>query len=238
MPNPITRWRYRMHDRATERWSKPIETPARRAWAWASMLLPDHGVIRLFHRNRHRITARMFRSAQPAPADLAWAKRAGIRTVINLRGGTIYGSTALEREACARLGLAYEVFVVYSRAAPTKEQIRGLAALYTRVETPVLIHCKSGSDRAGLAATLWMILVEGRSVAEAAKQLSLRYGHVRQGKTGILDAFFDSYLAANAATPIDFMTWVETVYDPERLARDFHAGFWGTLLVDRLLRRE
>jgi protein tyrosine/serine phosphatase len=238
MPNAFNRFRYRLHDRATARWSEPIRTPGRRLSAWASMMLADHGFIRLFHPNRHRITPRMVRSAQPAPHDLKWARAAGIRTIINLRGGTIYGSTALEREACARLGLAYEIFVIYSRAAPSRAQIHGLAALYQRVEKPVLIHCKSGSDRAGLAATLWMIFVEGQSVAEASKQLSLRFGHVRQGKTGILDAFFESYLADNAREPIEFLQWVDTVYDPDALERSFHAGFWGNLLVDKIFRRE
>lgn len=238
MSTPFTRWRHRLHERATRRWSEPIATRRRRLGAWLSMMLADHGFIRLVRLNRHRVTERMWRSAQPAPWDVAAARRAGVRTILNLRGGTIYGSTALEREACAREGLAYAVSVVYSRAAPSREQVHRLLATFRAIETPVLIHCKSGADRAGLAAVLWMLVMERRPIEAAVKQLSLRYGHVPAGKTGILDAFFDEYRRANAAAPIDFVTWLDTVYDPDALTRRYRSGFWGNLLVDRVLRRE
>ncbi len=100
------------------------------------------------------------------------------------------------------------------------------------------MHCKAGADRAGLAAALYLILHEGRPVAEAARQLSARYGHFRFAKTGILDAFFARYLAEGEAKGLDFLTWVETVYDPEALKRDFRPGFWSDVVVDRLIRRE
>ncbi len=63
-------------------------------------------------------------------------------------------------------------------------------------------------------------------MAEAARQLSARYGHFRFAKTGILDAFFARYLTEGEPQGLDFLTWVETVYDPEALKRDFRPGFW------------
>jgi hypothetical protein len=66
-------------------------------------------------------------------------------------------------------------------------------------------------------------------------QLSLRYGHVRQGKTGILDAFFALYAQA---APKPFLDWVREDYDETALRRAYQSRPWADLLVDRVLRRE
>jgi len=47
---------------------------------------------------------------------------------------------------------------------------------------------------------------------------------VRQGKTGMLDFFFEDYIKYNKHTPIEFMDWLETVYDH---GTDFAAGVAG-----------
>ena len=60
----------------------------------------------------------------------------------------------------------------------------GMAAFLAKLEYPVLVHCKSGADRAGLFAALFLILREGATVAEAREELSPRYGHFRHAKTG------------------------------------------------------
>jgi protein tyrosine/serine phosphatase len=101
-----------------------------------------------------------------------------------------------------------------------------------------VLHCKSGADRAGFVAALYLIVHEGKPVAEALRQLSVRFGHFRFSKTGILDAFFDRYRAEGEAKGIPFLAWVETIYDPEALERDFKPGFWSNVLVDRVMRRE
>ena len=61
--------------------------------------------------------------------------------------------------------------------------------LFNSIEKPALMHCKSGADRAGLMAALYVLIHCKKPVAEAMKQLSLRYLHVRQAKTGMLDSF-------------------------------------------------
>ncbi|WP_420391329.1 fused DSP-PTPase phosphatase/NAD kinase-like protein [Acuticoccus sp.] len=223
----IARWRKpavraRRHARAT-RWQQPIASAADRRAAWASLMLADHGVLRLLYRNRHRVTDRLWRSAQPSPGDIAWAARAGIATVLSVRAEG-FGGDPLEREACRRQGLAFERLVLQSRAAPTREALTVAIALMPRLATPVLVHCKSGADRAGLATALWLIVVEGRTVAEAKRQLALRYGHVRRARTGILDAFLDDYAATGEARGIAFADWVRTVYDRQALKARFRSS--------------
>jgi protein tyrosine/serine phosphatase len=166
------------------------------------------------------------------------AAELGVRTIVNLRGERDCGSYRLQRAACLRHGIALEELVVKSRAAPTREQVHEAADLFARVAYPILLHCKSGADRAGLASTLFLILHEGWPVERAVDQLSARFGHFRQADTGIIDAFFERYLEDNAREPIGFMEWVDTVYDPAALARDFKAGRWANVLVNKVLRRE
>ena len=222
------------------RWERPIEGPAGRVRAWANMLLVDHGVFRLAYLNRHPVggAGRLWRSAQPAPHQLARFAAQGVRTVVTLRGGREHGSWQLQREACERFGLDLVEFVIRSREAPERQTILDAKALFEGLSYPAVLHCKSGADRAGFAAALYLILREGRPVAEAMRQLSLRYGHFRFAKTGILDAFFARYRAEGEARGLSFLDWVETVYDPAALRRDFEAGLWSDLLVDRVIRRE
>jgi protein tyrosine/serine phosphatase len=220
------------------RWDRPLEGRAGRVRAWANMLLVDHGVFRLAYLNKHRVTDRLWRSAQPAPYQLAQLKAEGVRTVVNLRGGREHGSWQLQKDACDRLGLTLVDFVVRSRGAPDRETILGAKRFFETVEYPAVLHCKSGADRAGFVAALYLIVHEGRPVDEALRQLSMRYGHFRFAKTGILDAFFERYLIEGELNGMPFLTWVETVYDPEALERDFRPSFWSDIVVDRIMRRE
>lgn len=234
---PETRYARRMARIA--RFERPIVGPVSRAKAWANMLLMDHGIFRLVYLNRHPVRpGKLWRSAQPSPQQLAWFRRQGVRTVVSLRGGREHGSWPLQREACAREGLKLVEFVLRSREAPSRETILAARAFFDTIEYPAMMHCKSGADRAGLGAVLYLILHENRPVREAMGQLSARYGHFRFAKTGILDAFFDTYLREGEARGLDFVTWVETVYDPEALTRDFRPGFWSDLIVDRIIKRE
>lgn len=220
------------------RWDRPIEGRVGRARAWANMLLVDHGVFRLFYLNKHRVSERLWRSAQPAPHQIAALKAEGVRTIINLRGGREHGSWQLQKEACERLGIHLVEFIVRSRGAPDRETLLKAKDFFETVEYPAVLHCKSGADRAGFVAALFLIVQEGKSIDEAQRQLSMRFGHFRFSKTGILDAFFDLYRKEGQAKGISFLTWLETLYDPETLERSFRPGFWSNVLVDRILRRE
>jgi protein tyrosine/serine phosphatase len=100
------------------------------------------------------------------------------------------------------------------------------------------MHCKSGADRVGLMSALYRIFREGAPVEQAKKELSLHYGHIRQADTGILDRVFEKYLEDNKRRPMPFMDWVETVYDPDALKREFRSAGWARRLVDEILKRE
>ncbi len=220
------------------RWDRPLRSRKRRIRAWINMVMTDHGIFRLIYLNLHKVTPQFWRAAQPAPHQIRAAAEDGIKTVVNLRGGREYGSWPLERETVEQCGLKMEEFVVRSRGAPDRETMLAARAFFDRLEYPVLVHCKSGADRAGFMAALYLLLHEGRPTDEALRQLSARYGHFRFAKTGILDLFFERYRDEGEAAGLDFETWVRDVYDPDALERDFKPSFWSDVIVDRLLHRE
>ena len=206
--------------------------------SYADLMLFDHGVFRLLYLNKHKLSAKAWRSAQPAPHDIARLSRLGIKTIVNLRGERMSGSYWLEAAACKRYGLSFENCVVRSRAAPSKDELFAARALFERIEYPALIHCKSGADRAGLMSVLFMHLVEGQPMEKAVEQLSWKFGHIKQADTGVLDHFFACYLADNAREPMAFFDWVETIYDPEKVLSTFRANGVASRIVKDILRRE
>ena len=205
---------------------------------YLDMLFVDHGIFRLIYLNRHRLSTEAWRAAQPAPHQIRAIANSGVRTIVNLRGERICGSYSLERQACQKHGIELVNFQVRSRAAPSKEELHGARDLFERIQYPMLLHCKSGADRAGLMSVLYCHLQLGMPIAEAKEQLSLRYGHIRQAETGILDYFLERYVAYNEVTPMPFFEWVDTVYDPEEVKESFQSGSFANILVNKLLRRE
>lgn len=215
-----------------------LSSGAGRRNAWVDALFVDHAIFRLLWTNFAAVEpGRLYRSNHPTPGNLAaFTRRVGLCSLINLRGRTRSGSDALSRDTAARLGLEFHDIALESRGAPQKDRILRLAGIYREMRAPALIHCKSGADRAGLAAGLY-ILINGGSAAQAARQLSLRFGHIRQSKTGVLDRFFLTY-AREGEGRKPFLDWVREDYDEDRLRAAQKSGKLAGFLNDFLLRRE
>ncbi len=216
-----------------------LSTKQGRKRAEREMVLGDHGFLREGFQNLHQISDEMWRANQPNPRQVVeHARERGIQTIINLRGPSTRGYYLLEKEACEKAGVTLVDFQVYSRDTPTVEAILAAKALFEDIEYPALMHCKSGADRAGLMSVLYLIFRQGQTVEDATEQLSKTYLHFKEGKTGLLDAFFDSYLKAAAETEIDFETWVTNEYDREKIKTDFLEKGTSVFALDRILRRE
>ena len=216
-----------------------LSTKAGRRNAWIDALFVDHAVLRIFWTNFHEVKAgRLYRSNHPTPGNLAvFTRKAGLRSLINLRGLAKNGSDALSRDAAARLGLDFYDMAMESRGAPHKDRILRLEEILATMRGPELIHCKSGADRAGLAAGLF-VLIEGGTVEEALKQLSWRFGHIKQAKTGILDAFFLPYQRDGEARGKKFLDWVREDYSEQDLRDHFKANALAGFINDKVLGRE
>lgn len=203
---------------------KSLETPRDRFLSRVHFDWIDHGILRHWWTNLAEIAPGVWRSNQPDPKRLQRYKDMGITTVLSLRGTPNTSHYLFETEACEALGLTLVTTELHARKPATREAILRLFDLFREIDRPFVMHCKSGADRAGFASALYMIAVEGASVAEARKQLSLRYLHIKQSSTGVLDYILDLYEARLAKGAIGIEDWIATEYDPEVVAADYASG--------------
>jgi protein tyrosine/serine phosphatase len=216
-----------------------LSTPGGRRKTYLDYLWNDHAYLRLGFQNAHWISDELVRTNQPWPHQLAAWKDRGVKTIVNLRGGFDASFHALEKDACDRLGLQMVDFTITSREVPSRDRVLGAKRLFETLAYPALMHCKSGADRAGIMSVFYMHFRKGKTIREALDQLNLRYLHVKQGKTGVLDYTFERYLAEGEPAGMTFLEWVQSpMYDPAGMKAQFRSEMWGRLLTEGLLKRE
>ncbi|WP_017931390.1 fused DSP-PTPase phosphatase/NAD kinase-like protein [Robiginitomaculum antarcticum] len=216
-----------------------LTQPEDRKKARKELIWGDHGFLRYRFSNLHEIGGGMWRANQPSPEQLESYAARGFKTILNLRGPSEKGYYHLEKEACAKLGLTLIDYRVYSRDTPKKAAIHDLKKIYAEMEYPTLMHCKSGADRTGLAGVLFAHFQLGKSIKESMEQLRFKYLHVRHGKTGMIDYFFEDYIRyQDGGGALSFIDWVDDIYDPADVKARFMSGWIGNTLTDKILRRE
>jgi protein tyrosine phosphatase (PTP) superfamily phosphohydrolase (DUF442 family) len=140
----------------------------------------------------------LYRSAQPDRDDLvAAARQHGIKSVLNLRGRNP-GSPWYDEEIAAsrELGLAHYDYPISAHRLVTRQQIAEILEIIRQAPKPLLVHCKSGSDRAGLVSALYRFALAGATAEDADQQLSLVYGHFPYltSRSGAMDDSFWAYV--------------------------------------------
>lgn len=138
------------------------------------------GILQLTDNFAPVIAGELYRSGQFDGAELeAYAKAHGIRSVINLQGEH-RGSAWYDEEMAAsqKLGLAHFDFPMTARKELTQARAAELISLMEKAPKPLLIHCKAGADRSGLAAALYLAAIAKKGERAAEGQISLYYGHI------------------------------------------------------------
>lgn len=215
----IKEWEARMQS-----WyNTDLSTPENRRRNRIYNLWFDHEIIRTVWTNFHEIATEVYRSNQPTRARLAKLKSQGITTVLNLRGAGPTGHYLAEKAYCDELGLALYTVCLNARGLVRRALIQDLIHHFHTLDKPFVMHCKSGADRAGFASAIYLMVIEGRPVSEAKKQLSWRYGHIRNRHVGILDYVLDVYEKRQSETGIAFEDWIATEYDHISLTEGFRA---------------
>jgi protein tyrosine phosphatase (PTP) superfamily phosphohydrolase (DUF442 family) len=205
---------------------------ARRAAAWVARVLVlaclavvGFEVYRIYFAGNWRtlLPGRVYRSAQLSHDEFVKRIREhGIRTVINLRGCCADFDWYLgEARATSELDIAQEDVTFSANRLPPPDELRHLVEVIDRTEYPLIIHCRQGVDRTGLAAAVILLLTTDTSYADARQQLGLRYGHIAIGPTRAMTQFFDLYerwLAARAMNHSRdaFRQWAVHEYCPGR----------------------
>ncbi|MEQ9259392.1 MAG: tyrosine-protein phosphatase [Roseovarius sp.] len=199
-----------------------LSTPENRRRAHIYNLWFDHAVLRKVWTNFFEVAPGVYRSNQPTHERFVKLKAMGIKSVLNLRGAGGAAHYLVEAESCRELGLTLVDVTFHARHAAPAEDILKVIEAFRTIEKPFVMHCKSGADRAGFASAIYLLVIEGRPLAEARRMLSAKYIHFKWTKTGVLDYILDLYEARNAREPISFEDWVKTEYDFMAIQKQFN----------------
>lgn len=126
------------------------------------------------------IPGQLYRSNQPTGDELTrYVMAHGIKTVINLRGENDKSSWYTnEMAAVDKLGVKHIDFGMSARRTLKLQRVAQLIQIMRDAPKPILIHCRSGADRTGLASAIYVNRVAGMDEEKAEGQLSFRFGHV------------------------------------------------------------
>lgn len=191
---------------------KDISDPVSRRWSAFHYHVFDHAFLRSVWTNFFEIAPGVYRSNQPTHRRFLKYADLGVRTVVNLRGEEKYSHYLFEKETLDGLGITMVNAKLWARHAASRDRIVHVIDVLRAAQKPVLFHCKSGADRAGFVAAMYLMVFEDQPVEVARKQLGLKYVHLDFTKTGIQDYIMDVYAARVAQGPIGFEQWIRTEY--------------------------
>lgn len=125
------------------------------------------------------VVGELYRSNQPTPERLALYQRNDhIRSVLNLRGAQPGAPWyEAERKAAEQLGLTLIDFPMSDHEVLSAARIDALVRALAEAPKPLLVHCKAGADRSGLASALYLARIRHVDPEVAEKQISIVYGH-------------------------------------------------------------
>ncbi|MGR3344661.1 MAG: hypothetical protein ACU0DI_15835 [Paracoccaceae bacterium] len=147
----------------------------------------------------------------------------GIRNILNLRGANKLSFYLFEKETCDGIGIQMKNLGFSARSLAERNVLLELLDIFEQIERPFVMHCKSGADRVGLASVLYLLHMTDTPIAQAKRQLSIRYIHIRSSQTGILDHMIENYEAHNKKEQMPTRTWIEECYDRAPLSAEFFA---------------
>lgn len=160
----------------------------------------------------------VYRSAQPDAELGQVARTCGLASILNLRGGSTGDPWYANEVRVARdEGVAFYDFPMSAVRRPTRGELLVLLDFFDRCRYPLLIHCKSGSDRTGLASALYLMARKGVGPDEAEGAFSLAYRHVPMfGPEHLHEPIqeYSAWLSTHrlAHAPERFREWVEHEY--------------------------
>ena len=128
------------------RWAVPVQRPG----------LP----------NLHRVSATVYRGAQPTAEGFRELLRLGVRTVVNLR------AFHSDRSRLRGLDLGYEHIDFKPWHAEKEDLVRFLKLVSDPARQPVFVHCQHGADRTGTAIAVYRLCVEGWTKEETIAEMT------------------------------------------------------------------
>lgn len=115
--------------------------------------------------NLHKVSDKLYRSAQPSAEGMKNLKAVGIGTVINLR------SFHSDRDEIGNTALALESICMKAWHAEEEDAVKFLKIVTNPKRSPFLVHCQHGADRTGTMCVLYRVAVQGWSKEEALREM-------------------------------------------------------------------
>ncbi len=147
----------------------------------------------------------------PQTGEEATARRIaahGIRTVVCLRGDG--PESAPSARAALAAGAAFVRVPMSATQRPAPATLLTLWDVAATAERPLLLHCRAGVDRTGLASAILALHDSGDLAAARAQLAFVPYGHVAWSATGAMDEVLDRYAPYHGR--MEFPAWVVDVY--------------------------
>jgi protein tyrosine phosphatase (PTP) superfamily phosphohydrolase (DUF442 family) len=161
---------------------------------------------------------RVIRASQPTSQLPAWIHDYRIRSILNLRGGgpSDWWYDA-EAKAARENGVSFYDFPISATRRPSRRELLVIIDTLRSCPYPLLIHCKSGADRTGLASALYLMIERGVPPERAEDAFTLEHGHIPLcGPERLHEPLreYAAWLAARglAHTPARFRGWVRDEY--------------------------
>jgi protein tyrosine/serine phosphatase len=139
-------------------------------------------VARYALHNFHTVIANeVYRSAAPGDALIErLAREKHLKAIIDLRGHA--DADPEEERTARRLGLDFIRVPMAVTRLPTRQEMIALVRAIDSAPRPMLIHCKSGADRTGVASA--MAAMRGGQPLDAAVSSQLRLAYLHTGSPG------------------------------------------------------
>lgn len=176
---------------------------------------------------------RAYRSAQPTSRVDDMIQEYGLASILSLRGGTpkdfFYSN---EVRATQEAGVDFYDLPLSATRRPRRRELLLLIDVLKQCDYPLLIHCKSGADRTGLASAIYRMEILGQPPEQAKGAFTVLHSHIPWFGTQHLHEPFEEYEAwltqkGLKHTPGRFRDWVKTEYradDPSQEPPPLAAG--------------
>jgi hypothetical protein len=131
------------------------------------------------HNTATVVPGELYRAAQLNDTDLRTEiARFRIKSVINLRGGNLQSAWYRdELTVCRNLQVVHADVSMSAKNLPAPDQVAKLVQDFSILPRPMLIHCNAGSDRTGLAGSIYLIESKACLPSDATRELSWHFGH-------------------------------------------------------------